>query len=132
MRQGQLEFARLWVFKAEEDLLVVRQLMQSEMPVKSAIGFHCQQAAEKFLKAFLAFHQQEIIRTHNIEFLLKECSQLDARFNEIDPGNLTDFGVEVRYPGDFLEPSFKEIDLMRRIVGEIRDIVISSLAPKFG
>lgn len=81
MNQGQLEFARLWVFKAEEDLLVVRQLMQSEIPVKSAIGFHCQQAAERFLKAFLAFHQQEIIRTHNIEFLLQQCSQIDTRFN---------------------------------------------------
>jgi hypothetical protein len=41
-----------------------------------------------------------------------------------DPCNLTDYGVEVRYPGDFLEPSFKEIQVLITVVENIRDLVM--------
>ena len=55
----------------------------------------------------MVFHKLEIPRTHNIEYLLEKCSKIDKCFSLVDLGNLTDYGVEVRYPGDFLEPSMK-------------------------
>ena len=115
-------FVRQWITKAEEDLIVANQLMQMEYPPKGAIGFHYQQSAEKFLKAFLLYHNEDIPRTHNIEFLLEKAKKFDPAFAEIDPGNLTDYGVEVRYPGDFLEPSLNELSLFLNIVEKIRNI----------
>lgn len=70
--------------------------------------FHCQQAVEKFLKAFLIFNGIEIKKTHNIEYLLSECIDFDSEFSIIDPKNLSDFGVDARYPGDMYIPSEEE------------------------
>ena len=49
-------------------------------------------------------------------------------FAEIDPGNLTDYGVEARYPGDFLEPSLNELSSLLNVVEEIRIIVNRKLS----
>ena len=89
-----------------------------------AIGFHCQQAAEKFLKAFLILNETDPEKTHNIEFLLRQCAAIDENFSVIDPQNLTDYGVEARYPGDFLEPSIGEIHELIKIVDKIRELVL--------
>lgn len=127
MSEDELTYLHHWISKAEEDLLVVRQLMRTDILVKGAIAYHCQQSAEKFLKAFLIFHGIEIVKTHNIEFLLERCKIIDKRFSAIDPCNLTDYGVEVRYPGDFLEPSLKEIQVLITVVENIRDLVLRNL-----
>ena len=127
MSREELTYLQQWISKAEEDLLVVHQLMSADILVKGAIAYHCQQSAEKFLKAFLVFHGNEIPKTHNIEFLLERCKVIDKSFSAIDPCNLTDYGVEVRYPGDFLEPSIKEIQTLIPIVENIRDLVLMNL-----
>lgn len=127
MSGEEMTYLQQWISKAEEDLLVVRQLMDAEFLVKGAIAYHCQQSAEKFLKAFLVFHGNEIPRTHNIEFLLERCKITDERFSSIDPGNLTDYGVEVRYPGDFLEPSLNEILDLITVVEIIRELVLKHI-----
>ena len=75
----------------------------------------------------MVFHRLEIPRTHNIEFLLEKCSKIDKSFSFVDPGNLTDYGVEVRYPGDFLEPSLKELDSLISVVRIIRELVVGQL-----
>ncbi|MQL51620.1 HEPN domain-containing protein [Desulfofundulus thermobenzoicus] len=56
------ELAKGWVLKAESDLATARRMLASEGPFDTAC-FHCQQAIEKFLKAFLAFQGQQIPRT---------------------------------------------------------------------
>jgi HEPN domain-containing protein len=53
------ELAKGWVLKAESDLATTRRTLDSEGPFDTAC-FHCQQAIEKFLKAFLAFQEQQI------------------------------------------------------------------------
>jgi HEPN domain-containing protein len=40
--------------------------------------FHCQQAAEKALKAFLTFHDQPFRKTHDLASLGKQCANIDA------------------------------------------------------
>jgi len=127
MSEDEKTYLHQWISKAEEDLLVVRQLMNADILVNGAVAYHCQQSAEKFLKAFLLFHGIEIAKTHNIEFLLEQCKIIDKRFSAIDPCNLTDYGVEVRYPGDFLEPSFEEIQALIPVVENIRDLVLRNL-----
>ncbi len=116
-------FIKQWIIKANEDLLVVDKLTEFEIIATSAVCFHCQQAVEKFLKAFLISNGVEIKKTHNIEFLLSECEDIDLDFAEIDPKNLSDFGVEIRYPGDMYVPSEKETLEHKQISVSVKNIV---------
>ena len=65
------EFTREWVRKAENDFKTAGFLCQSEPYFAEVTAFHSQQAAEKYLKAFLVGHQIEFPKTHDIEALLK-------------------------------------------------------------
>jgi HEPN domain-containing protein len=127
MNQVTKDYIRQWMLKADEDLIVVDRLTDGQMIATSSICFHCQQAAEKYLKAFLIFHGIEIRKTHNIEFLLSECSDIEPLFNKIEPKNLSDFGVDVRYPGDMYIPDDLEVRDSITIVRQIRSIVEDSI-----
>ena len=45
-----LDLVRQWLAKAEDDLAVAAHLVDVGNPYLSAVGFHAQQASEKFLK----------------------------------------------------------------------------------
>ncbi len=64
-----------------------------------SICFHAQQAVEKILKAFLAFHQEQIPRSHDIGDLLTRCVKIDQSLANLMPlaDVLQPFGVEIRY-----------------------------------
>lgn len=127
MSEPEISYIRQWLDKAEEDLLVVKQLLSMEVIAKGAVGFHLQQSAEKFLKAFLYSKSIDPPKTHNIEFLIEQCIRSVPDFSEVDTGNLTDYGVEVRYPGDFLEPSLVELQSLLAVVEEIREISLRNI-----
>jgi len=97
MRPETLE----WVEKAEGDFQTAgREAAVAEAPNFSAVCFHAQQSAEKYLKALLVEH----------EVLFSQDSQLaDARRafasgkdrHRIDCrplARLTPYGIDVRYP----------------------------------
>ncbi len=54
-----LEIARQWLAKAMNDLLNADNNLKSEVIPFDTVCFHCQQAAEKLLKAYLAGKGQE-------------------------------------------------------------------------
>jgi hypothetical protein len=56
-------------------------------------------------------------------FLLHECSKIDSDFEEIDPKNLSDFGVSMRYPDDFYIPTIEETLEYKDLAFHIKDIV---------
>lgn len=61
-------YLKNWMAKADNDILIINhelQLPESQW-VRDMICFHCQQAAEKYLKALLIYQDKEIPRTHNI------------------------------------------------------------------
>ncbi len=127
MNEDTKQYVLQWIEKAEEDRLVVQQLVAADSTARGAIGFHCQQAAEKFIKAYLIFLGIDPERTHNLEFLVERCSSIDKDFSNINLMNLTDYGVEARYPGDFLEPSVIEIETLIQIVDSIREKVLQKI-----
>ena len=59
-----------WVEKAEEDFLVAQSLAAQARPRRSIVSFHCQQAAEKYVKALLQELGLAVPRTHDLEHLL--------------------------------------------------------------
>jgi hypothetical protein len=68
----------------------------------------------------------EIKKMHNIEYLLSECAEFDKDFVDIDPKELSDFGVDVRYSDDIFIPDkaetleYKNLALRLRILLRIR------------
>jgi HEPN domain-containing protein len=113
--------------KAGDDLTVIEKLTQFEVVATSAVCFHCQQLVEKYLKAYLIAQSVEIKKTHNIEFLLAECEAFDPEFAQIDPKDLNDYGVEIRYPGDFYTPTIEETLEHKKIALEIKLMVENKL-----
>lgn len=92
-----------WAAKAESDFAAAEALLAHESLGLDAIAFHSQQCAEKYLKAFLTRHQIEFPKTHKIGELLDLAARVDAELAELlrDAGELTPYGVEIRYPGNF-------------------------------
>lgn len=123
MNKETVNFIKQWISKANEDLLVVEKLTEFEIVANASVCFHCQQAVEKFLKAFLISNEIEIKKTHNIEYLLSECADIDLDFVEIDPKELSDFGVDARYPGDMYVPSSEETIEYKNIAFEMKELV---------
>lgn len=92
------EYIENWLKKAENDLKIVKhelELSEDEI-VKDAACFHCQQAVEKYLKAYLIFHKIDFPRTHNIEYLIEQAAKIDNDFADLDVDELSDFGVDIR------------------------------------
>jgi HEPN domain-containing protein len=120
----QEEYLRNWLYRANEDVAVIDSLFSTEPAFyASTICFHAQQAVEKFLKAFLVYHNVDFPRTHDVDFLLLECKKIDSEDFDIDLGSLSDFGVNIRYPDDFYIPDKKETILYREIAHDIKKIV---------
>ena len=95
-----------WLFKAGNDLASARKLMSGEKAIPDTAIYHAQQCAEKALKAYLAFSNQPIQKSHDLELLSDLCSDLDEQFNSIidDAKLLTPYHTAFRYPDIVLVP----------------------------
>lgn len=62
---------RAWLRKAAEDRATADVLAAQPVPLDDAVCFHCQQAAEKLLKAALVAADQDPPRTHDLDQLLR-------------------------------------------------------------
>ncbi|MFZ5818480.1 MAG: HEPN domain-containing protein [Chloroflexota bacterium] len=96
------EIASEWVAKADNDYFSADMLLHTgEVPIIDTACFHCQQCAEKYLKAFLQEHTIRFERTHVLASLLELCALIDKDFNKIadDLDNLEGYAVAIRYPG---------------------------------
>jgi HEPN domain-containing protein len=59
-----------WIDLAQQDEASARFLLQMRPLPLEVICFHCQQAAEKLMKAVLTKHGLDIPKTHDLPFLL--------------------------------------------------------------
>ncbi len=119
-----------WLRKADEDFAVAEYLISSQRPYYGAVGFHAQQAAEKYLKAFLVHQQIEFRKTHDLDKLL----DLVATAAKPSADSLRDvivlnvYGVEIRYPADLPEMSLREAQEAVELAGRVRDAVSAGLS----
>jgi HEPN domain-containing protein len=73
-----------WIDKAERDLASASRLIDGSPPYLDTAVYHCQQAGEKALKAFLDAHGLPIRRFHDLVLLIDACSELDASFSQLE------------------------------------------------
>jgi HEPN domain-containing protein len=111
----QVVITAQWSAKADEDLELAAHLLKSNTPYYSAIAFHAQQAAEKYLKAILSHYRIAFPKTHDLAVLLDMLVAANSRAaGELDELTaLTPFAVESRYPGDF--PVVTQVDAARTV-----------------
>ncbi len=123
------EIAARWMKKAEEDLKVIGHELKlgEEEAAAGAVCFHAQQAAEKYLKAFLIENGKSVGKTHDIALLIKLCAEFDPGFEKIEATELNYYAVKIRYPDDIDEPDFKQAVKCGRKAGEIIDFVKGKL-----
>ncbi len=105
--KARLQDVRAWLSKAELDLRAARHEVSA--PAEALWGdvmFHAQQAAEKSMKAFLAWHDVPFRKTHNLEELGHECAALDTTLAPVagQAAPLTEYAWKFRYPGEIDEP----------------------------
>ena len=92
--------AKVWLLKAWRDLETARRCATGEPPFYDIAVYHCQQAAEKSVKAFLIHHDRPYEKTHDIEVLVDLAVEIDAAFRELaDAADaLTPYATRFRYP----------------------------------
>jgi len=92
--------AKAWMVKAWRDLETARRAAQGNPPFYDVAVYHCQQAAEKAVKAFLVHHGKPYQKTHDIEVLADVACELDSTFSELAEAAdaLTPYATRFRYP----------------------------------
>jgi HEPN domain-containing protein len=122
------EQALLLLGKAAQDEALLDQVLTSEQVSDEIIGFHCQQAAEKILKALLSDIGVRIRKTHEIGRLMSLVAEaghaLPAEFADLDA--LTPFGAIYRCE-DYEAPVSLDRTAARRILRQVRLWVESKL-----
>jgi HEPN domain-containing protein len=91
-----------WPRHAAEDERIARGCLGFDPPSLGGAAFHCQQAIEKLLKAFLVRNSVDLRKTHDLDALGQSVT---AHFPSISPLSAflpgwTTWGVAYRYPGE--------------------------------
>jgi HEPN domain-containing protein len=92
--------AKAWMVKAWRDLETARRATEGVPPFYDVAVYHCQQAAEKAVKAFLVQQGKPYAKTHDIEVLVDLAGELDSSFDSLaDAADaLTPYATRFRYP----------------------------------
>ncbi|MGG6241531.1 HEPN domain-containing protein [Nodosilinea sp. AN01ver1] len=98
-----------------------------QMPNYDAVCFHTQQCVEKYLKARLLAADISFPKIHDLTALLTLLNPVEPEWERFRPALalLTDFAVEVRYPGFSADQEVAEE--MYELCAEVRQAVRQSL-----
>src|SRR6266446_7394754 len=93
---------KAWLTKAKSDLRMATIAAAAEDPPLDGAIYHCQQAAEKAVKAFFHHHEVPVQRTHNVTQLAEGAAKILAGFDELldDADLLTPLVASFRYPDE--------------------------------
>lgn len=117
-----------WIEKAEGDFRTAgREKNTDEYPNYDAACFHAQQCAEKYLKARLIEAGRDFPKTHDLSAILNLVLSLEPSWDVLreDLEQLTDLGVEVRYPGTTAD--WEDAEEALRTARYVRELVRKAL-----
>jgi HEPN domain-containing protein len=123
----KIDIVKQWIEKADHDLGTAQVTYLYLPKYRDTIAFHCQQAAEKYLKGFLLFLDISFSRQHSLNYLLGLLSQKIEIPDELfdNASELEDFAVDIRYPDTTVELSDEEIQQAFKVAKLIRSFVIT-------
>ena len=116
----QREQAMALLEKARHDEVLVEEVLSTNRVTDDMIGFHCQQAIEKLLKAVLSLHGVRYRKTHDLrelmDLLTDAGSPVPEDLQEMD--RFTPYASLFRYeaiPADALLDRRKALELVRPV-----------------
>lgn len=127
--ENKSNLVQQWIQKAEDDLSAAEFLIKSENILTSIVCFHCQQSAEKFIKAYLVHLNIEFGNSHDLDYLL---GLIEMR-NDFEPSLYTiidrfeNFAVEVRYPNQKFEPAVEDAQVALEASIKVKSIILSKI-----
>lgn len=119
---------REWIKKAESDYQAALALArQRKISFHDQACFHCQQSAEKYLKARLEEENVRSPKTHDLDKLLSLLLPIEPLWAPLLPRllRLNDFAVEFRYPGH--EATAQDVKTAREDARAVREKIRFSL-----
>lgn len=135
MSAPELEEALHLLRKAREDADAVEKLAPDQEIADSVVGFHAQQAAEKAMKAVLAFRGDEFPWTHDLRHLMDRLEgvamPLPDSLHEVR--TLAPWAVEFRY-GETIDDQLDREQALELVRGMIAwaDVSVDGEAPSRG
>ena len=122
--KGNGDAARAWLAKGESDLAAAHVCINANVALDAAC-FHCQQAAEKFLKAWLVARETQFPFVHDLGKLVSLCAASEAEFERLQPEALmlTPFAIQIRYSAEFW-PTKSDANLALEAAKKVRRVVM--------
>lgn len=114
-----------WIEIAEEDLILAIHAftIESNVPYR-LIGYHAQQCAEKYLKAFLVSKMIDFPYTHSIDALVNICpEEFSLRTTLANTFELTNYAVARRYPGFYINLSKEDAEQAVMLAEKVKKVV---------
>ncbi len=117
--------ANEWIDSAERDRDTVTILLSAQRIPFEIVAFHCQQCAEKYLKAILVQHGVTPPFVHDLLTLSRraraDCPTLQDTERQCE--SLTPFGTATRYPGGSMRPASEHMPHVTQWMNDIRKAV---------
>jgi len=129
MDETKIEYVRQWLDKAYSDLHSARKLTASPDPILDTAFYHCQQAAEKAVKGYLAFCDHPLEKTHNVKELVRLASSYEPRFSgwTQTAEKVTPYATAFRYPPEITEPDEEQYQQAEEAAAGLLTFVVSLL-----
>ncbi|ACM19493.1 nucleotide-binding HEPN domain protein [Geotalea daltonii FRC-32] len=133
MDEVTAEIVRQWFHKAEHDLQNIRNNLAAENIPTDTVCFHAQQAIEKLLKGVLVANARNISKTHDLVKLLTDVADIlpELLTYEEQLEEISEYGVGVRYPDDFFEPTLEEAQYAFQVAVEIETIILNKITLEY-
>ncbi|ALG69613.1 hypothetical protein VY88_12470 [Azospirillum thiophilum] len=125
--------ADAWLATASVDLRAGRACLSVSEPIVAAATYHCQQAAEKLVKAVLVWLDRDVPRSHDIDSLVMRIPHdLPVRGCLLPLGRFTAYATLYRYPGESGdvtdEPTAEEVSGWLDEIEAVRDSIGSFIS----
>lgn len=122
-----------WAAIIDREMKAVRNNLEGPEPSPAVAAYHCQQAAEKIVKAVLVAEGLTFRKTHDIDALvelLPADHPLRADLRALD--RFTPYAIAYRYPMDepIAEPSVEDVSGWRAMIDTIRTKALAFIAGK--
>lgn len=127
--------AQRWLRVAGDDLRTVDVCLDANPPVTATAAYHCQQAAEKLLKALLVAAARPTRRTHDLDELADQAGEAKPTIAPLADACrfMTRWNFEFRYPSAShtvpLPPDPDEIRDARKVLVQLQ-AAVSALEPR--
>jgi len=119
------ELVEKWIAKAERDFVTASTILDKIPDFDDVICYHCQQAAEKYIKAYLICLNIDFGKIHSLTELVKKISNrpdYDKRLNGLVEG-YEGFAVDVRYP-EIIDKALPKPDEVLMTTIKIKEILL--------